>query len=537
MNPGGRLNRFFVIILLAYSFYVAAFIYRTSFVIDGTCYYCLFDDAMISMRYAHNFAAGQGLVWNPGETPVEGYTNPLWVMYMAVLHLFPLHPSKISLCIQISGAIFLFINLFFVRKIASYLSGGSILAVMASVVLTASFLSLNNWGLQGMEVSLLALLISMAVWKAFKFLDSGGSPLGLFLLLGLATWVRLDMVVVYLALWGYLLLVRRDRKLLFTGAALLLFFIGSQTLFRLWYYGDPLPNTYYLKMTGFPLGLRLERGLYVAGKFMQHLWFVFFLAPVAVLVPRRNKRFLLLASVFLGQMAYSVWVGGDAWEYWGLANRYITVAMPLFFILLGISLAQGEGWISNQLKSPGGLTPKVIRGLMVLIILLVMIAANTVYSPNASLREWLLLRSPLAVQQNREMVERALVLKEVTYPQARLAVVWAGAIPYFADRAGVDLLGKNDWVIAHEPAHHPSDKPDYLAFYPGHMKWDYHYSISQLKPDVVVQFYGLAYEETGAYIIPDYHTGQLEGRTTHFLIKSDKINWYGVYQHCKQFGP
>ncbi len=35
----------------------------------------LYDDAYITLRYARNFAAGQGLVYNPGEPPVEGYTN------------------------------------------------------------------------------------------------------------------------------------------------------------------------------------------------------------------------------------------------------------------------------------------------------------------------------------------------------------------------------------------------------------------------------------------------------------------------------
>jgi arabinofuranosyltransferase len=47
-------------------------------------YWYLGDDAMISMRYAHNLADGIGLVWNPGER-VEGYTNFLWTMYMAVV--------------------------------------------------------------------------------------------------------------------------------------------------------------------------------------------------------------------------------------------------------------------------------------------------------------------------------------------------------------------------------------------------------------------------------------------------------------------
>ena len=38
----------------------------------------LCDDAFISFRYARNLARGDGLVFNPGESPpVEGYSNLL----------------------------------------------------------------------------------------------------------------------------------------------------------------------------------------------------------------------------------------------------------------------------------------------------------------------------------------------------------------------------------------------------------------------------------------------------------------------------
>jgi hypothetical protein len=62
--------------------WASLFIYRSSFIgIDGKRYFCLFDDAMISMRYAWNFSHGIGLVWNSGEY-VEGYTNPLMTLLM-----------------------------------------------------------------------------------------------------------------------------------------------------------------------------------------------------------------------------------------------------------------------------------------------------------------------------------------------------------------------------------------------------------------------------------------------------------------------
>ncbi len=46
-------------------------------------YRFLTDDGFISLRYSRNLARGHGLVFNPGEAPVEGYTNFLWVLALA----------------------------------------------------------------------------------------------------------------------------------------------------------------------------------------------------------------------------------------------------------------------------------------------------------------------------------------------------------------------------------------------------------------------------------------------------------------------
>ena len=66
-------------------------------------YFTLFDDAMISMRYARNLSESHGLLWNAGQAPVEGYTNFLWTLWMACLHLLPIASSKISLMVMLSG--------------------------------------------------------------------------------------------------------------------------------------------------------------------------------------------------------------------------------------------------------------------------------------------------------------------------------------------------------------------------------------------------------------------------------------------------
>ena len=73
--------------------------------------------------------------------------------------------------------------------------------------------------------------------------------------------------------------------------------------------------------------------------------------------------------------------------------------------------------------------------------------------------------------EDAEATRQGLLLKQATTPDARIAYVWAGAIPYFAGREAIDLLGKSDPVIARgKPA---------TSFYPGHSKWNYAYSIGE----------------------------------------------------------
>src|SRR5512134_1874671 len=82
--PRGRLLLAFIVVAFIYMAWAIPFMLESSVVaIDGQRYFGMFDDAMISMRYAWNFSHGQGLVWNPGER-IEGYTNLLWTLVMSV---------------------------------------------------------------------------------------------------------------------------------------------------------------------------------------------------------------------------------------------------------------------------------------------------------------------------------------------------------------------------------------------------------------------------------------------------------------------
>ena len=446
------------------------------------------------MRYAKNLVTGKGLVMNPGER-VEGITNPLWTMYMALIHLLPVAQSKICLLIQITGAILLVANLFIVMKIARLISGNSFQVSSGAMILTAFYLPLINWSLQGMEVSLITLMVSIAAWKSIQCTKTDSFSLWLFVLLGIGTLVRIDMAVPFLGVWLFLIMVQpsQRKKNFFWGLGIFVFFMGAQTLFRLLYYGDALPNTYYLKMTGYPVFLRISRGVIVFVKFIWDLNPLFFVLPVILLIMDYDNFKGILGWIFGLQCLYSIYVGGDAWEQFGGSNRYISIVMPLFFVLFSYALYRTKELfitiLANAESMCKSIVPFCVKYCFTILLLLSFIQFNSNEGP-LSLSGFVFFERPIGVDGIEDMVETALIIRDISTDDTRIAVTWAGALPYFSERYTVDILGKTDVFIAHEEMRQASGLGKYVHFYPGHLKYNYEYSIGKMKPDIIVKFWG-----------------------------------------------
>ena len=527
-EPANIRPRAFLILIAAFLGYSCLFIYRTSFVVHGERYFSLFDDAMISMRYARNLAHGYGLVWNPGGEHVEGFTNPLWVLFMAAIHLFPLAPSKTSLVVQATAAVLLAVNLVLVRAIALAATDGCEPVALGGAALTASYLPLNNWSLQGMEVSALVPIVSGCVWLALRSMRDGRFRRAPYLLLGASTLIRADMVVPLGALAVFLAATdaRHRQRHIGSALAMLLLFIGLQTALRLWYFGDVLPNTYYLKLTGYPLVWRVARGAVVLARFVWTFNVVLFAAPL-ILLARRNLRAGLLLWIFAAQLAYSVYVGGDAWEYWGGSNRYIAIAMPQFFVALSWSLfVVGAALVRETGVEPAPRPSRANAWLFSVLIVIAIFSANSIHGAGAW-AEVLLVRAPLHTgsgDENDREVEEALMLRAITTDDATLAVTRAGTIPYFADRPSIDELGKSDRHLAHELSRVPPGRHGFLDFRPGHSKFDYRYSVDVLAPDVVVQLWDHR-EEVTPYLRRSYTGLSITGTCVYARTSSPHVRW------------
>ena len=517
---------------LAAAFY-SAFIARTAFTVDGRTYFSLFDDGMISLTYARTLAEGHGLVWQPGAPPVEGYTNFAWTLWMALLHLVPIGIEKVSLLVMLSGAVLLVVNLFLVHAIARRVFAELPAAAVLAVWLTALYYPLAYWTLRGMEVGLLATLISAAVVLALRLAGAASTPgrdlasFAAVMVVGVLT--RTDAVVPLgvVALYAVATTAGAQRlKVGLAGMGALGVALAGHTAFRLAYYGEALPNTYYLKLAGTQLGERVVRGgvalTYVGAL---HLWAAIAVAAALFVIRRRlHPAAYLLAGVFVAQSAYSVYVGGDAWEWMGYANRYVATAAPALMLLCAAGAAAVAQAPVRRRRVAGAMVAALGLGAAVLqlrqsllpldllqatavpvawavggtvavvVVALALgrtrppstatlaVAVAVVVAVNAQpLAQWVR-DAGVSVDDDARMARYAVALRDATEPDAQIAVVWAGAIPYFSQRPSVDLLGKSDPVVARL-------KPLPTETRPGHTKWDYAYSIGRLRPDVVAQVY------------------------------------------------
>ena len=333
-----RITVFFIVALFV--LWALYFIFRTSFIAtDGRRYFTLFDDAMISMRYAWNASHGIGLVFNPGER-VEGYTNLLMVGLMTLCTSF-LDKSSAVLAIQLSGIPVLLgiatLSLLHWQELAKGndvydRDGFAVVAFFGAL----AYYPLVYWTLMGMETGLLTLLLmagsllSLTYMRTKKLSFMGSSAL----LFSLAYLARPDsapvavMILVWTSVFSRGAIKQRIRTMVF-GLALYTIFPILQTGFRAIYYESLVPLTYILKATGMPLGFRIQNGVGFTLPFLREARWAYLLACVGVVLGfTRRKALLVLPPLIL--TAYQVAIGGDAWPYW----RLVAPGMPYLILLM-----------------------------------------------------------------------------------------------------------------------------------------------------------------------------------------------------------
>lgn len=402
------------------------------------------DDSFIFYRYAQNFANGEGLRWNPGETAVEGFSSPLWVMILGLASTLgaPLLTASKILGVTSFGLLVAGVGA------TTHRLAGHHPTTLASMLATLLCDPLNYWAPSGMEtstyVALLAWVAYALVARRFWLATA---------LLGITSLARPEapgLVVVVLALlpWTVGRDLPRKRLLMITALALLplAIYLG----FRLAYFGELLPNTYYAKVGG-DTWTRLANGLlYIAPAAL--VWAGALLALVLGVGRRRADQaapgpLLLVFALATAALLPPLWSGGD----WMWHKRFLCPSTPFLIIFVAAATA-------HLYRVHGAVArPHPLRWW--LLALPAAIASAGFYlvglvSPAVIVAGLTGEHLPVAEIQEGEMTtvsrEVAEFLRSRRRPGDWVAVNHAGALPYYSRMPCLDMTGLNDHYIAHQ---------------------------------------------------------------------------------------
>ncbi len=365
----------------------------------------LLDDAYILFRYARNASRGWGLVFNHGER-VEGYTSFLWVVWLWLWRFAGLEPPTVAVWTGRLAAIATIIGVACQardRYIIPALAGPVFLSLNRSFAASAS---------NGMETCTFALTVFLA-------LQSSGA--WSWWLAGVAALVRPEGLIVAALL---LLRERRGAAVVLAGVPIVLHW-----LWRVWYYGDWLPNTFWAKVPWiFPAnGLRYLSAF--ASEYRLGL-----LAPILLVGAFARRRYLQLLFV-LSFVAYVCLVGGDVMEF-----RFMVPILPALALFLSDGCHVVGGVVRG--RAPGRW---VCAGTLVVIGVL-QLPSLTGFEPRNGI--------PSLEQLARGTVRWSAVgrwLSRHARPDELVATTAAGAIPYYSDLPAIDMHGLCDRSIARLP--------------------------------------------------------------------------------------
>ncbi|MEC9375143.1 MAG: hypothetical protein VYA80_02085 [Pseudomonadota bacterium] len=305
------------------------------------------DDANILFVYSKHLAAGEGLVYNIGEEHVEGFSSVSWMLLTTLGYLISNNPK----------IIFFAINIFLVGLALAY--GWKTIQSISenSSTFNTSLLNLPGfiwiiWIITNpsyfiwtttslMETGLWSSLLLSATFLLLNFINEHHvnrrqlKIFNLIILILLLTRPEGMAWSLYFLTALLIILRQKDIGLLDIGrywipvAASSLICVASLIIFRLNYFGFPLPNTYYAKMTSDPI-FEIQWGLIYLQNFLIHnkiagilIFFalIIFLRYVIsvlklitsgkkTLTPIQFSRFFLSSTILVG-MLLPVLMGGD----------------------------------------------------------------------------------------------------------------------------------------------------------------------------------------------------------------------------------
>jgi hypothetical protein len=291
-------------------------------------YAWLIDDAYVYFRYVDNLVIhGQGLVWNPGEY-VEGFSSPLWGLFLSALRaLYLNYWDLVRVVGMLAFSLFWWLACLVNRGFTSRDEQPQVALNVPLIYLSLTYgvLCYFTSGLESPFVSIVAVAYVAAVlWPFNSFFQ---------VLVGISPLVRHELTLPFMLFITYVLVV--NKRAPFSAIIAFTLSVGSYGLFRIWYYADLFPNTFYLKDTTWYIqGLKYVYDTVLPYQTIPYLLSMLILyvvvrknQPDCSLLTRERLMILLLAfSVGI----YVVRIGGDPRHF-----RYLVFPFILTILATG----------------------------------------------------------------------------------------------------------------------------------------------------------------------------------------------------------
>ena len=437
------------------------------------------DDANIFFGYAENIVSGRGITYSNNGVPVEGCTSLLWLFICTLNFLVGFNEFGVFLsalvCLLVTQWIWMRILHRFVRgeHESAYLAVYSGLILSCYGYLTWMGITLMDVTLWGLALACVAHVVFNETCECRKvnvLLASG--------VFAVIPWVRPEALFVgpvSLALvGGWRIFNRRKIAPVMVWGAVFALSAGALTLFRLWYFGYPFPNTYYAKVSP-SICYNLKGGmfyavLYLSASFPCAMYVGGTIFTMVRLFSEIRK--CIRARIFALDPFHVVWTwvvllcaipvltGGDHFAM----HRFFQPIYPAMCVLIVAGCSRLH--LLDHVSTLVGL--KNMKPLwMALICLIVIFSWPAHYSWPFAILERSLLRLEFSIAEREYLNGKklnGLFAGLEDYPL--VGVITAGGISRTYKGRIQDLMGLNDVQIAHFPGlrhgikNHAAFEPD-----------------------------------------------------------------------------
>jgi arabinofuranosyltransferase len=469
-----------------------------------------YDDANIFLVYARNIAGGHGFVYNVGGERVEGFTSPAWVLLCAAATKITTHPEPVLAGINVMAivaaayALALYLRDFCIRFAAldRLEAQATALLLTATVVLAPGYIvwttvSLMDSGLWCANVLLCAICILRICLADGQAESRRGTRRAFLIFILTLAFVRPEAM-----LWGPLFLslavfvewstgqsVARSFKAFAVHIQSFAAAMAAQTVFRLIYFGYPLPNTYYAKASG-SLADRVREGLSYFADFVMFnpaflLSILMAMLVVVVAIHRWRAEIgwtdgrrliasqICVLAMLLASSIVPILEGGD---HFGLSRMY-QPGWPLVAIQAvhsgSVLFAPPRRLARAGLALFYGVTALIAAAGWTLWPVLPQLSYPSRFAPAG---EWNTPRLEMSIAQDMREIGALLDRAFPTY-RPSVGVIVAGGFALGYHGTVIDLMGLNTVAMGHSPAPRVGFR-DHAAFDPA--------VFFTLSPDIVL---------------------------------------------------